>query len=110
MAAGEVALIDAFLRPFGFARDGGKGPGVIAGPGDDCAVVQPTRGLKLIVKTDEVVEGVHFTFPRFSPADVGHKALAVNLSDLAAAGARPRWFVCALGVPRQRDAVRTARG
>jgi thiamine-monophosphate kinase len=110
MRSGELALIDAFLRPFGLARDGAKGPGVLAGPGDDCAVVQPSRGMKLVVKTDEAVEGVHFTLPRFSPADVGHKALAVNLSDLAAAGARPRWFVCALGVPRRRDVVRTASG
>ena len=48
------------------------------------------------------MEGVHFDLRRFSPEDVGHKALAVNLSDLAAAGARPRWFLCALGVPQGR--------
>jgi len=61
-----------------------------------------------VVKTDAVVEGVHFSMPPFAPEDVGHKALAVNLSDLAAAGARPRWFVCALGVPKSASAVKTA--
>ena len=110
MRSAELALIDAFLAPFRLERTSSAAPGVLVGPGDDCAVVQPSRGKKLVVKTDEVVEGVHFTLSRFSPADVGHKALAVNLSDLAAAGATPRWFVCALGVPRRGDAVRTARG
>src|SRR5437588_48170 len=46
MRSGEMALIDAFLRPFGLARDGARGRGVLAGPGDDCAVVQPSRGMK----------------------------------------------------------------
>jgi thiamine-monophosphate kinase len=46
------------------------------------------------------VEGVHFTLPRFSLQDVGHKALAVNLSDLAAMGATPAWFLCAIAMPR----------
>jgi thiamine-monophosphate kinase len=98
VASGEFELIDAFLGPFGgrFAR----GSGVIVGPGSDCAVVQPARGQKLVATVDAAVEGVHFTLQHFSPEDVGHKALAINLSDLAAAGARPRWFLCALGVPR----------
>ena len=67
------------------------------GPGDDCAVLPPSR--QQVVTTDAVVEGVHFRRRTFSMADVGHKALAVNLSDLAAMGAVPTWFVCALGVP-----------
>ena len=100
----ESALIDAFLAPFG----GGLGVG------SDCAAVRVGRGLKLVATTDAVVEGVHFTLPGFSPEEVGWKALAVNLSDLAAAGARPRWFLCALGVPRSPRAlplaVRMARG
>jgi thiamine-monophosphate kinase len=63
--------------------------------------------MDLCVTTDAVIEGVHFTLRRFSFKDIGHKALAVNLSDLAAMGARPRWFVCALALPgRLRPAVR----
>jgi len=106
--ASELDLIDAFLAPFGLDRSSASAPGVVSGPGDDCAVVRPSRGLSLVLKTDAVVEGVHFTMPPFSPEDVGHKALAVNLSDLAAAGARPRWFLCALGVPKTRFAIATA--
>ena len=108
MPASELDLIDAFLAPFGLDRSSASAPGVVSGPGDDCAVVRPSRGLSLVLKTDAVVEGVHFTMPPFSPEDVGHKALAVNLSDLAAAGARPRWFLCALGVPKTRFAIATA--
>ena len=104
----ELDVIDAFLAPFGLDRSSSSAPGVLSGPGDDCAVVRPSRGLSLVVKTDAVVERVHFTMPPFTPEDVGHKALAVNLSDLAAAGARPRWFVCALGVPKERSAARIA--
>ena len=85
----ESELIAAFLAPFG----GGEGVG------SDCACVRVSRGMKLVATTDAVVQGVHFTLPGFSPEEVGWKALAVNLSDLAAAGARPRWFLCALGVP-----------
>ncbi len=54
---------------------------------------------ELCVTTDAVVEGVHFYFPAFRLEDVGHKALAVNLSDLAAMGARPLWFTCAVAAP-----------
>jgi thiamine-monophosphate kinase len=69
------------------------------GPGDDAAVL-PRTALQSCVTTDAVVEGVHFTRQTFSLEDIGHKALAVNLSDLAAMGATPSWVVCALGVPR----------
>ena len=100
----EFELIDAFLAPFG----GGKGVG------SDCAEVSVRAGHKLSITTDAVVEGVHFDLRRFRPEDVGWKALAVNLSDLAAAGARPRSFLCALGVPRRprslQLATRMARG
>jgi thiamine-monophosphate kinase len=106
----ELELIDAFLSPFGLARHGRHtGAGVLSGPGDDCAVVRPTRGHELVLKVDEVVEDVHFHPRWFTPEDVGHKALAAVLSDLAAAGARPRWFLCALGVRRDADPVRVAR-
>lgn len=116
---GELQLIDSFLRPFGLSREraerNASATGVVAGPGDDCAVLAPTRGQRLVATTDAVVDGVHFDLRRCTPEDAGHKALAVNLSDLAAAGARPRWFLCALGVPlRARDqeqvAARMGRG
>ena len=98
----EFELIDEFLRPFG----GGEGVG------SDCANVRVSRGMQLVATTDAVVQNVHFTLHRFTPEDIGWKALAVNLSDLAAAGARPRWFLCALGVPPRtvRMAPRIARG
>lgn len=90
----EFELIDRFLKPF--AR---KGTGLVIGPGDDCAVLRPAPGAELCVTTDAIVEGVHFTSDIFSDADIGHKALAVNLSDLAAMGAQPRWFVCSVACP-----------
>lgn len=99
----EFDLIESFLRPFP------RGTGVRLGPGSDCAAVSVSRGMQLVSTTDAVVEGVHFDLRRFSPEDVGHKALAVNLSDLAAAGARPRWFLCALGVPRSARVLQVVR-
>ncbi len=74
------------------------GAGLRLGPGDDCALLAPTPGRDLCATTDAVVEGVHFG-PAFTPEEVGHKALAVNLSDLAAMGARPRWFLVAIALP-----------
>ncbi|MDI3259594.1 MAG: thiamine-phosphate kinase [Sinobacteraceae bacterium] len=68
---------------------------VALGVGDDAAVLRPPPGEELAVTTDTLIEGRHF--PReAAPGDVGWKALAVNLSDLAAMGAQPRWFVLAL--------------
>ncbi|WP_309894361.1 thiamine-phosphate kinase [Archangium sp.] len=98
--AGEFALIDTFLSHFPRAR-------VPVGPGDDCAVLRPSRGAQCIT-TDAVVEDVHFTRAWFTPEDIGHKALAVNLSDLASMGAEPSWFVCALALPKDfpRSALR----
>lgn len=118
-AAGEFALIDAFLKPFGLSRKpvrGSRAPGrkdpsgVLQGPGDDCATLAPHPGMQLCVTTDACVEGVHFNFHTSTEAQVGHKALAVNLSDLAAAGARPRWFLAALGVPEGTRQAARARG
>jgi thiamine-monophosphate kinase len=103
--AGEFTFIDLFLSRFPRAR-------VPVGPGDDCAVLSPPRGAQCIT-TDAVVEDVHFTRAWFSPEDIGHKALAVNLSDLASMGAMPRWFVCALALPRdfpRRELLGLAKG
>lgn len=69
-----------------------------AGPGDDAAVLPPTSRQQ-VVTTDSLVEGVHFSRRTFRFSDVGHKALAVNLSDIAAMGAKPTWALCALQLP-----------
>ena len=68
------------------------------GVGDDAAVLAVPPGYELVVTTDTMVSGVHF-FADVSPATLGHKALAVNLSDLAAMGAQPAWFTLALTLP-----------
>jgi len=67
--------------------------------GDDAAVLVPTPGRRLVVTTDVVVEGRHFDAELSAPEDWGWKAVAVNLSDVAAMGAEPRWLVVALTVP-----------
>ena len=74
-------------------------PTVLVGPGDDAAVLAGSRNQRLVVTTDAVVEGVHFSRAYSSPADIGHRALAVNLSDLAAMGATPRWALLSLVLP-----------
>jgi thiamine-monophosphate kinase len=73
-------------------------PGAILGVGDDCALLSVATGKELAVSTDTMVSGVHF-LPNTDPRNLGHKALAVNLSDLAAMGAAPRWFTLALTLP-----------
>lgn len=73
-------------------------PSAVLGPGDDCALIQPTAGRQLAVTTDMLVAGTHF-LPETDPGRLGWKALAVNLSDLAAMGAHPRWAVLAGSLP-----------
>lgn len=95
MGLGEFDLIARyFTRP---ARR------AVLGVGDDCALLAPTPGMQLAVSSDMLVEGRHFlsTVP---PAALGHKALAVNLSDLAACGAQPLAFTLALALPRVDEA------
>ena len=67
--------------------------------GDDCALLNPTVGSQLVISSDMLVEGRHF-FADVGPFSLGHKALAVNLSDLAACGATPVAFTLALSLPR----------
>jgi thiamine-monophosphate kinase len=74
-------------------------PSAVLGVGDDAALVRVRRGCDLAVSTDMLVAGRHF-FPRADPALLGHKALAVNLSDMAAMGATPRWAALSLALPR----------
>jgi len=69
------------------------------GVGDDCALLRPTEGMQLAVSSDMLVEGRHF-LSTVEPARLGHKALAVNLSDLAAVGAESLAFTLALSLPR----------
>ncbi len=68
------------------------------GVGDDCALINPAPGMQLAISSDMLVEGRHF-FSDVSPYSLGHKALAVNLSDLAACGATPAGFTLALALP-----------
>jgi len=96
---GEFDLIRRHFR-----RDAVALPGHVAlGIGDDCALLQPAPGHQLAISTDMLVEGRHF-FADVSPEALGHKALAVNLSDLAAMGARPLGFTLALSLPQADDA------
>ena len=96
---GEFELIQRFF----FTRSVDAEAGVALGIGDDAALLQPTAGHHLVVTTDTLVEGVHFLADD-DPVSLGHKALAVNLSDLAAMGARPRWFLLNLSLPRVDEA------
>jgi thiamine-monophosphate kinase len=74
-------------------------PDLIVGPGDDAAIVRPDRGSLQILTTDAFVEGVHFDLRFSAPMDIGHKALAVNLSDIAAMGGAPRFALLSLMLP-----------
>jgi thiamine-monophosphate kinase len=88
----EFALIDRFFRRA--LRD----PAVRLGVGDDGAVVAPAAGCDLVVSVDMLVEGRHF-LADVDPATLGHKTLAINLSDMAAMGAKPRWALLAVALP-----------
>ena len=74
-------------------------PGVRVGIGDDCAVLEPDAGELVLATTDLLLEDVHFRRRYAQPGDIGWKALAVNLSDIAAMGGRPRWALVALACP-----------
>ncbi|MGC7405001.1 thiamine-phosphate kinase [Pandoraea pneumonica] len=89
----EFSLIDRFFT--GATRQGDQ---VTLGIGDDCALLRPPAGEQLAISTDMLVEGRHF-FPDVDPRALGHKTLAVNLSDLAAMGAKPLGFTLALALP-----------
>lgn len=74
-------------------------PGAELGVGDDAALLRPASGMELAVSTDMLVAGTHF-FVDADPLLLGHKALAVNLSDMAAMGAQPRWATLSLSLPQ----------
>jgi len=90
----EFGLIERYFRGCGAKRGD-----VRVGVGDDAAILECPAGTELVAAVDSLVDGVHF--PHGSPpASIGHRALAVNLSDLAAMGARPAWALLALTLPR----------
>jgi len=96
----EFSLIDRFFaRRARGARPADDGS---LGIGDDCALLAPRPGEMLAISTDMLVEGRHF-FADVDPHALGHKALAVNLSDLAAMGARPQAFTLAFALPQARE-------
>jgi len=96
MALSEFELIARYFASPDFAIPAPEG--VVLGIGDDAAILRPPPGEDLLVSIDTLVADVHF--PRsVAPAQLGHRALAVNLSDLAAMGARPLWFTLALTLP-----------
>lgn len=96
---GERGLIRRIRR-----RVGGRGsPGVVVGIGDDAAVLAVPPGHALLATTDLLIEDVHFRRASATAADIGWKALAVNLSDIAAMGGIPRWALVALAVPAETD-------
>ncbi|MBR9912707.1 MAG: thiamine-phosphate kinase [Gammaproteobacteria bacterium] len=94
MALGEFELIERCFRQRSALPDS-----VIAGIGDDCALLQVPVDSQLAVSMDTLVAGVHFPADA-SPALIGERALRVNLSDLAAAGAEPLWFTLGLTLPK----------
>jgi thiamine-monophosphate kinase len=91
---GEEALVRAIRL-----LTAGESSGVRIGIGDDCAVLDPQPGSALLATTDLLLEDVHFRRRWAEPADIGWKSLAVNLSDIAAMGGRPRWALVALACP-----------
>lgn len=98
MSVAEFELIESF-----FANSDVCHKETRIGVGDDCAVVCPDENSDLAITTDTLVEGIHF-FPDSDPEALGHKSLAVSLSDLAAVGAEPKWALLALSLPNARRA------
>ncbi|WP_432452312.1 MULTISPECIES: thiamine-phosphate kinase [unclassified Agarivorans] len=89
---GEFDIIEKYFQQSKLRQD------VLLGVGDDAALVIPAENSQIAISTDTLVEGVHF-FSDIPPHALGHKALAVNLSDMAAMGAEPRWVTLAITLP-----------
>src|SRR6185369_7636714 len=90
----EFDFIDALRR-----RAGASGYSLVAGIGDDAAVMRSTPGRDTVITADLLVEDIDFRRTTIPPYLLGHKALAVSLSDIAAMGARPLWSMVSIGVP-----------
>lgn len=97
MSFNEFDLVQHF-----FNQETSNRKDVILGIGDDAALLQVPLGQQLVASTDTLVSGRHFP-ENTSPADIGYKALAVNLSDLAAMGAEPAWILLALTLPNTNE-------
>jgi thiamine-monophosphate kinase len=91
---GERKLLKTIFKKFASASHGLK-----VGMGDDAAVVQPRQGWNLVYTTDTLVEKIDFDFGYATYKAVGHKAMAANLSDIAAMGAFPKYFLLTIGIP-----------
>ena len=94
MSYNEQAVIERYFRHLGAVRTD-----VVLGIGDDAALLRAQPGHELVQTTDALVEGIHF-LPGSPPRSLGHRALAVNLSDLAAMGATPAWALLSLTMPQ----------
>ncbi|EIJ67899.1 thiamin-monophosphate kinase [Haemophilus parahaemolyticus HK385] len=94
---GEFDLIKRYFSRKSLQND------VVLSVGDDCAITSIPTGYQLAITTDTLVEGTHF-LPSISPADLAYKSVAVNLSDLAAMGAKPTWMSLALTLPEIKEA------
>jgi thiamine-monophosphate kinase len=92
----EFDFIDKIRK---LANERGNRAGLVHGIGDDAAIFNADRGTSVVVSSDLLVESVDFDLQSTEPQFLGHKALAVSLSDIAAMGARPRWAVISIGVP-----------
>ena len=90
----EWQVIERYFRALGAPR-----ADVVLGIGDDAALLRVPAGHELVLTTDALIEGVHF-LPGAPPRSLGHRALAVNLSDIAAMAASPRWALLSLNLPR----------
>ena len=99
MDLSEDELIKAVARLLS-----GSEPGVVVGLGDDAAVVEPGAG-QLVLTTDLLAEGVHFERGAISARDLGAKAITVNVSDVAAMAASPRYALVAIAAPSDVDAA-----
>ncbi len=95
---GEFDLIDTYFRWDSVSDNGRDADGVIIGVGDDAAVLQLDNKQQFVTSIDTLIAGVHFP-EQTPPAAIAHKALTVNLSDLAAMGAKAKWFTLALTLP-----------
>ncbi len=98
----EFGLIQRLCRPLA-----NSSAPVDLGPGDDAALVSVPPGQQLVITTDSLNAGVHF-FADGDPSAIGHKSLAVSLSDLAAMGATPRWITLNLSLPKSADFIPAA--
>jgi thiamine-monophosphate kinase len=97
----ELGEVEAIRR---LISDRGEAAGVIVGAGDDAAVLRLDQGCDLAITTDALVEGRHYRAEWMTPAEIGARLAAANLSDLAAMAARPCWAVASMGVRAEHDA------